>query len=111
MMVDSGTTSHMTAEYARVSNQHECSITIRLADESTTTAHRVRVHTVNWQVQSVPIEVSLPETFVARDIKTSLLSVPAFVENDIEALFLPGKSVFLDLLRNNKIIGYEKQRP
>ena len=47
MMADSGTMSHMTAESARVTDQHEFSMTIRLAEDSTTTAHRVGLRTVN----------------------------------------------------------------
>ena len=107
--MDSGTTSHMTAESSRVHQQRDCGMTIRLADDSTTTAHRVGIRTVNWLGETGPTKVTLSETLVARYIKTSLLSVPALVNHDIGALFLPGKAVFLDLLQNNKIIGYARQ--
>ena len=109
MMVDSGTTSHMTAQADRVFNKTDCTTSIRLADDSTTTAHKVGVRKVNWRGETGPIEVTLSETLVARDIKTSLLSVQALVKHDIAVLFLPGKAVFLDLLQNNKIIGYASQ--
>ena len=78
MMVDSGTTSHMTGMADRVSNKAACSVAITLADDSQVMATHVGVRKVNWQGLKDPMSVSLSNTLVAPDIKTSLLSVPAW---------------------------------
>ena len=110
MMVDSGTTSHMTAMADRVTDKSACHVAIKLADDSEVSAKQVGVRMVNWQGLNGPVSVSLSDTLVASDIKTSLLSVPALVKKDIGVLFLPGKAMFLDLLDENKILGYAMQK-
>ena len=109
MMVDSGTTSHMTTYSDLVINQRMCNISIYLAEDSKTTAHRIGVRKVTWQGEKGPIHISLSATLIARDIRTSLLSVPALVKKNIKPIFLPGKVVFLDLLQKNKIIDHARQ--
>ena len=108
-MVDSGTTSHMTSMSSRVSDKTDCTVAIRLADDSEVTATQVGVRKVTWQGLKGTTNVSLSETLVASDFKTSLLSVPALVKKDIGVLFLPGKAMFLDLLDKNNILGYATQ--
>ena len=110
MMVDSGTTSHMTGMADRVSNKAACSVAITLADDSQVMETHVGVRKVNWQGLKEPMSVSLSNTLVAPDIKTSLLSVPALVSKNIGVLFLPGKAMFLDLLDKKNILGYAKQK-
>ena len=73
-------------------------MSICLADNSKTMAHRTRVRKITWQGENGPINISLSDFLVARDIRTSLLSVPALVKKDIGALFLPGNAFFIDLL-------------
>lgn len=109
MMLHSGSTSHITAQSSRVANKKYCSATIRLADKSTTTDQQIGVRTVNWLGESGSIGVSLPETPVGRDFNTIILSVQSFVRMDIAALFMPGKVVLFDILKDNKIIGHASQ--
>lgn len=54
------------------------------------------------------MEVTITETLVVLDIKTSLLSLPALVKKNIAVLFVPGKALFLDLQDENNILGYAK---
>lgn len=111
MMVDSGTTSHMTCKADRVSNKSQCSVSITLADDSQVTATQVGVRMVTWNGLKGTTRVSLSDTLVAPDFKTSLLSVPALVKKNIGALFLPGKAMFIDMLDRNNILGYAFQKP
>ena len=110
MMIDSGTTSHMTSMAYKVYDKEACHVAIKLADDSEITATQVGVRKVKWQGPDRTMNVSLTDTLVAADIKTSLLSVPALVKKDIGVLFLPGKAMFLDLLDKNKILGYATQK-
>ena len=110
MMIDSGTTSHMTSMADKVYDKEACHVAIKLADDSEITATQVGVRKVKWQGPDRTMNVSLTDTLVAADIKTSLLSVPALVKKDIGVLFLPGKAMFLDLLEKNKILGYATQK-
>lgn len=111
MLVDSGTTSHMTAYGSRVHSQRKCDTSIHLADDSTVSASKIGVRKVTWQGTLGSTTVSLSNTLVAPNIKTSLLSVPALVNKDIAVLFVPGKALFIDMLQGNTVIGYAKQRP
>lgn len=108
MMVDSGITSHMTSQSEKVTLQQTCSISIYLADDSIVSATQMGVRKVKWQCQSGLMTVSHSRTIVAPDIKKSLLSVPALVKKDIAALFVPGKAMLIDLLDENKILGYAR---
>lgn len=110
LMVDSGTTSHMTARSDCVSNQTGCGVDIQLADHSTVTATKTGIRTVVWQSHAGPTRVSLSNTLVAQSIKTILLSVPALVKKDIAVLFVPGKALFIDLPNDNTVLRYAQQR-
>ena len=109
MMVGSGTTSHMTAQSDCVFNQRMCNMSIFLADDATTIAHRTGFRNVTWKGEKKKINIRLSDTLVARDIRNILLSVPALVKMDIGAFFLSRKAVFLHLLQKNKFIGRARQ--
>lgn len=111
MLVDSGTTSHMTALDKRVASKRGVTTDIHLADDSTVTATRMGVRTVVWRNKSGLTSVRLSRMLVARSVKTSLLSVPASVKKDISVLFVPGKARFIDILNRNTVIGFATQRP
>ena len=68
------------------------------------------VRKVNWQGLKDRISVSLSNTLVATETKTSLLSVPTLVSKNIGVLFIPGKAMFLDVLDKNNILGYANQK-
>ena len=99
----------MTAQSDRVINQRMCNMSICLADDNRTMAHLIGVRRVTWKGEKGPINISLSDTLVPREIRASLLSVPVLAKKDIGALFLPDKAVFLELLQKKKIIGHARQ--
>ena len=111
MLLDSGTTSHMTPYVHLVKNKEYCNVSISLADDSTISADAIGVRPVTWQGDNGPIEVTLSDTLVTPDAAVSLLSVPALVNKGIAVLFMPGKAVLIDTNNNMNVLGYSKQSP
>ena len=109
MLLDSGTTSHMTARSDRVQNQVRYETPISLADDSKVNSRSKGVRTVHWKTENGNVKVSLSNTIVAPDIATSLLSVPALAKKNIAELFLPGRAILFDLEKNFKFLGQAAQ--
>lgn len=78
----------MTALGERVADMQIVTTDIHLAHYSTVTATKLGVRKVAWYIKSEVKTVSLSKTLVLRDIKTSLLSVPALFDKNIAVLFV-----------------------
>lgn len=109
IMLDSGTTAHMTPYAGTVQNKCGCNVDIALGDDSIISAKMKGVRKVRWQGADGPVTVSLTDTLIAPDATLSLLSVPALTKKDIAVLFLPGKAILFDIKDNNSVLGYAKQ--
>lgn len=105
MLLDSGTTSHMTPLSNRVHGTTDCDVSIRLADDSTVKASATGVRSVHWMSALGRSKVNLSDTLVAKDVALSLLSVPALARKNIATLFMPDKAFFIDLENKNSILG------
>lgn len=105
MLLDSGTTSHMTALSNKVHSKDACDVTIKLADDSTVKASSTGVRTVHWMTDTGKCKVKLSETLVAEDVAISLLSVPALARKNIATLFMPEKALLIDLEADCAILG------
>lgn len=109
MLLDSGTSSHMTPLGDIVKNRTECDISIALADDFIVEANEKGNRTVKWYSNDGPVKVTLSETLVAPDTTTSLISVSALVKKGINVLFMPGRAVLIDMKDNMAVLGYAKQ--
>lgn len=109
MMLDSGTTAHMTNRTDRVEQRKRYETPITLADDSKVKSNSKGIRVVKWKTEHGNVKVSLSETLVAPDISTSLLSIPALAKKDIATLFLPGRAIMFDLMDNFKMIGQATQ--
>ena len=109
MLVDSGTTSHITARSETVSSRSGCDISIALGDDSKVKATEKGDRRVQWAGEDGPRTIRLSETLIADDIAISLLSVPALVNKGIGVIFLPGKAMFVDLQDNMKVLATASQ--
>lgn len=97
MLLDSGTTSHMTPKTDRVGQKAPCNTSIALGDDSTVRAFSKGTRNVKWQTDDGPVQVALSNTLVAEDLSLSLLSVPALVNKEIAVIFVPGQALLVDL--------------
>lgn len=109
IMLDSGTTSHMTKLIDRVHSRHKSDVEVRLADDSVVEASEVGVRTVRWMTDDGQDAVHLSETLVIPTLASSLLSVPALVNKNISVLFLPGQALLVDLEDDYRILGRASQ--
>lgn len=109
MMLDSGTTAHMTPHGNRLVDARKHTTEIALADDSAVRSSEVGVRPVRWSADGTTCNVSLSETLYVPDMTTSLLSVPALVSKNIAVLFIPGKAVLIDLDDDNNVLGYANQ--
>ena len=109
MLVDSGTTSHMTARSETVTSRSECDISIALGDDSKVKATKKGDRRVQWAAEDGPRTINLSKTLITDDIAMSLLSVPALVNKGIGVLFLPGKALFIDLSDGMNILATAPQ--
>ena len=109
MMIDSGTSSHITPFEHKVSNLEECDVTITLGDDSTVPSVTQGTRRVQWQGEDGPVNVNLSNTLVAPDVSLSLLSVPALVEKGLAVLFVPTRAFIININDGNTIIGTASQ--
>lgn len=109
MMLDSGTSAHMTPLGNRLVDTRKSTSDISLADDSTVSSAEIGTRPVEWTADGVRTTVSLSKTMFVPALSTSLLSVPALVNKNIAVLFLPRKAVLLDLEDKNKVLGYALQ--
>lgn len=91
IMLDSGTTVHMTLYRNRLVESKLHNTNIQLADHSTVNSEKIGVRSARRFAEVVENSVSLSETLLFPDMTTSLLSVPALVSKNIAVLFIPGK--------------------
>ena len=97
LMLDSGTTSNMTAMAEKVHSKTGCNVSITLADNSALNASKKGTRTVQWYSDSGPQRVHLSQTLVTPEMAMSLLSVPALVRKNIGVLLIPQKALLIDL--------------
>ena len=109
MMLDSGTTSHLTSNPGKVTNTQIANISIKLADDSTMNGTARGTREVRWVTENGTSKVSLSNTIVVPNAAMSLLSVPSLVNKNIAVMFLPGKAILIDLEDNYSILGYAEQ--
>ena len=88
MLLDSGTTSHMTPYVHLVKNKEYCNVSISLADDSTISADEIGVRPVMWKGENGPIEVTLSDTLVTPDAAVILLYLLVIVNKGIAVLFV-----------------------
>lgn len=109
IMIDSGTTTHITPFANRVVSKTPQNVLITLADESTVRSSHCGVRKVTFMTDNGPQKVSLSKTLVVPDAGMSLLSVPALTKKDIGVFFMPGFAVLYDLLNDFNVLGYAEQ--
>lgn len=109
MMIDSGTTAHMTARAERVSMKTACESSVQLADNSSMHSESMGTRTVQWITDSGRESVHLSNTLICPDVAISLLSVPALVNKNIAVMFLPGAGFLVDLEDDCSILGTFEQ--
>lgn len=109
LMLDSGTTSHITPDVTTVKDSISTNISIKLADDSNMQATAKGTRSLNWKTHEGERVLHLSNTLVAPQAAMSLLSIPSLVNKNIAVLFLPGKALFIDLEDNNSILGYGTQ--
>lgn len=97
MMLDSGTSSHMTPKSEGINVKKSCNVSILLADDSTVTATEKGTRSVKWKTENEPMQVNLSEIFIAPDMADSLLSVPELVKKNISVIFKPQRALLIDL--------------
>ena len=97
LMLDSGTTSHLTPHADRVHSKTPCDTPISLADDSIIVATSKGVRSVQFSTDDGSTKVSLSDTLIVPNASLSLLSVPALVNKGIGVLFMPGKAILSDL--------------
>ena len=105
MMLDSGTTTHMTPDEDELFSTVNCNVSISLGDDSCVQASCKGTNAVTWSGLEGTTEVHLSETLAARDLAMKLLSVPALTKKGMAVLFLPSKTLIVDLRENYKVIG------
>ena len=109
LMIDSGTTSHMTPKSETVDDRSDCNIPIWLADDSKAFATCKGTRRVTWCSENGPVNVSLSDTLVSEDIAPNLLSVPALVRKGIFVLFMEGKAILFDSKDGFSVLAYALQ--
>lgn len=109
IMIDSGTTSHITPLPESVQDKVPSNRPITLADESTMHSAFIGIRKIDLQTDDGPQRLSLSNTLVVPDAGLSLLSVPALVKKDIGVLFMPEYAILIDLKDNLAILGYAEQ--
>ena len=109
MMLDSGTTSHLTPLANRVQSKTVCNIPISLADDPTVHSSHKGIRKVTIATDGSPRKASLSDTVVVLNAGMSLLPVPSLVRKDIGVLFMPKKAVLFDLLDDMSILVYAEQ--
>ena len=105
MMLDSGTTSHMTTILSTLSDASTCDIPISLGDDSTVNATARGTKRVSWKTSDGCTNVSLTNTLCAEDLALSLLSVPSLAQKGLSVLFLPEKAIIMDIHNNMRVVG------
>ena len=109
MLVDSGTTSHMTERSETVSSRSECDISIALGDDSKVKQTEKGDRRVSWANEDCPRTIKLCETLIADDLAMSLLYAPALAKKGIAVLFLTGNALFIDLKDDINILATAPQ--
>lgn len=109
IMLDSGTTTHITPYGDRVENKKVHEVSITLADESTVSSSHCGVRKVKFMADDGPHKISLSKTLVVPNAGMSLLSVPALTKKDIGVFFMPGFAVMYDLSDECSVLGYAEQ--
>lgn len=83
-----------------------CNVSIAFADDSIVTATEKRTRSVSWKTKNGTMRVNLLETFIAFDMATSFLSVPALVKRNNCVTFLWRKPLLVDLDNKLPVIAY-----
>lgn len=110
LLLDSGTTSHMSPSIHKVRYRSECDVPIPLSDDSTVVTNERGTRSVRSATEQGMVNVYFIETLVAKDITMSLNSVAALVRKLICVIFVPGKSRLVDNENGYHIVGTEAER-
>ena len=105
LMLDSGTTSHMTPYVEQLHNKKPCNVNISLGDDSTVKATSTGTRVVHWAAHDVVTKVSLSETLASEKLAMSLLSGPALAAKGLYVLFTSEEALIIDSLDNFRVIG------
>ena len=109
ILLDSGTTTHMTPHRHKVTEAISTQKPIKLADDSIIQAKLSGTREVNWMTSEGNQMVYLSNTLVAPDVSMSLLSIPALVNKNIAVLFMQKKALLIDLEDEFAILGTATQ--
>lgn len=109
IMIDSGTTSHITPLPEYFQDKVPSNRPITLADESTIHSAFIGIHKIDLKTDDGPQRLSFSNTLVVLDGGLSVLSVPVLVKKDIRVLLMPEYAVLIDLKDNFAILGYAEQ--
>ncbi|PXF39675.1 Copia protein [Gracilariopsis chorda] len=105
MMLDSGTSSHMTRTERSLTDIQSCSVPIALGDKSLLHADRKGIKRVRWTANSCTTEVHLSNTLCSSELAMDLLSVPALAEKGFVVLFTKEQALILDRTENFRVVG------
>jgi len=105
MMLDSGTTTHMTQSPEALDDVHHCNVPIALGDNSTIDANITGSRTVHWVANGDSATVTLSNTLAAPNLSMNLLSVPALTAKGISVLFTPKRAILMDMEDELSVIG------
>ena len=105
MMLDSGTTAHMTNNVNALAEASRCNVPIALGDNSEINASYRGTRTVTWASKNGETDVHLTGTLSAPKLAMSLLSVPALTAKGLCVLFLPTKALIMDMKDDLSIVG------
>lgn len=105
MMLDSGTTSHLTPKGDRFRSTMSSNVNINLADDSSVKAFSKGVREVRWMTKRGGTKISLSETLVVPNLAMSLFSFPALAQKTIATLFRLRTALMSNLNDNMNILG------
>lgn len=83
MLLDSGTTSHMTPSIHNGRDRSERQVSISLGDEATVVSSDKWTWSVHWYAEQSMINFDLSETQIEEDLAMNLISGPAVVSKVI----------------------------
>lgn len=105
MMLDSGTTTHMTNDVEILEDTALCEVITSFGGDSEIVANCRGSRVVTWQSQDGVTDMRLSGTLAAPNLAMSFLSIPGLTERELCVLFLPQKVVIMDIEDNLGIVG------
>lgn len=109
MLMDSGTTSHMTPNSVGVHSTEQCDVEVHLVDDSSVLANKKGIRSVHLANDDVDGTVDLSERLVAPNLGGRFLSVPATVRKNLGVIFILAVATMIDLDADKNFLRRTKQ--